>query len=74
MHSCPLPPKVTEAVEAVSGCLPPSRPSDDSGRGLEEADVVEEEERIMMEMDRDLEDHELLALAKELRVKRARTC
>ena len=75
MHSCQqLPSQVAEAVEALATCLPPSRPSDDSGRGLEEADVIEEEERIMMEMDRDLEDHELLALAKELRVKRARTC
>ena len=74
MHSCQqLPPQVAQAAEALATCLPPARPSDDSGRGLEEADVVEEEERIMMEMDRDLEDHQLLALAKELRVKRART-
>ena len=74
MHSCQqLPPQVAQAAEALATCLAPARPSDDSGRGLEEADVVEEEERIMMEMDRDLEDHELLALAKELRVKRART-
>ena len=74
MHSCQqLPPQVAQAAEALATCLPPARPSDDSGRGLEEADVVEEEERIMMEMDRNLEDHELLALVKELRVKRART-
>ena len=61
MHSCHLPPKVTEAVEALATCLPPSRPSDDSGRGGEEADDYDEdgntpEERIMMEMDRDLAD------------------